>query len=89
MKLRAVCLILAIVLLSAASSFANNALQSQVVPPNAIVAGRSYGDWSAAWWQWALSNPVASNPLFDHGTCGQGQSGAVFFLGGSLPLDEP
>jgi hypothetical protein len=44
--------------------------------------GNSYGDWSAIWWQWALSLPATSHPLFDTADCGTGQSGPVFFLGG-------
>jgi len=52
--------------------------------PNSIEFGRTYGEWSAAWWQWAFSIPVASHPLFDNGDCSVGQSGAVWFLGGKF-----
>lgn len=42
---------------------------------------------SGQWWQWALSIPAASNPLADptdSKLCGVGQSGPVWFLGGTL-----
>jgi len=48
--------------------------------------GHTYGEWSAAWWQWALSIPADSNPLTD--TTGEfaavGQSGPVWFLAGTF-----
>jgi hypothetical protein len=46
--------------------------------------GMTYGDWSAAWWQWAYSLPVDGHPLFDEtgADAAAGQSGPVFFLGG-------
>jgi hypothetical protein len=47
-----------------------------------VIAGRTYGEWSAAWWQWSLSIPASSHPLFDKGDCNTGQTGQVFFLGG-------
>src|SRR5262245_37394366 len=62
-----------------------------VVPLNELYAGRSYGQWSAAWWQWALSIPVhdpacpsreqcnhpISHPLIHPtiGNCSAGNSG--------------
>ncbi len=62
----------------------DNGLTSQVIAPDAVIAGRTYGEWSAAWWQWALSISVSSNPLFDKGDCNTGQTGQVFFLGGKF-----
>jgi hypothetical protein len=55
-----------------------------VVPPQLTPLGNSYADWSASWWQWALSLPLAGHPLFDEtgAQCGAGQSGPVWFLGG-------
>ncbi len=49
-----------------------------------VAYSRAYGDWSAAWWQWTFSIPVASHPLFDNGDCSVGQSGPVWFLGGKF-----
>jgi len=48
---------------------------------DSVVFGRTYGDWNAAWWQWADSIPTANHPLFDNGDCTVGQSGPVWFLG--------
>ncbi len=55
-----------------------------VLPPQSNPYGASYGDWSARWWQWAYSLPVAGHPLFAEtgADCGAGQSGSVWFLGG-------
>jgi hypothetical protein len=44
------------------------------------------GEWTAKWWQWALSIPADQNPLFDPpgAQCTANQSGPVFFLGGTF-----
>lgn len=54
------------------------------IDANSVAYGRTYGDWSAAWWQWTNSIPVAGHPLFDNGDCSVGQSGPVWFLGGKF-----
>jgi len=56
-------------------------------PPNAKIAGKSYGEWAAAWWQWAFSIPAADNPLLVDtlgagDLCNVDQPKKVFFLGG-------
>lgn len=56
----------------------------KVIPPDSVAYGRTYGEWSAAWNQWAFSIPVAQHPLFDNGDCSVGQSGPVWFLGGKF-----
>jgi len=43
-----------------------------------------YVDLSAQWWQWAFSMPTTQHPLFDSAPCSAGQSGDVWFLGGSF-----
>jgi hypothetical protein len=55
-----------------------------VLPPGRPAYGKTYGEWSEAWWQWAYSIPVPANPLFDStgSLCGTGQSGRVWFLAG-------
>jgi hypothetical protein len=57
-----------------------------VFSPDANPYGKSYGDWAADWWQWALAEPGDLNPLNDTtgGNCMQGQFGKVWFLAGSL-----
>jgi hypothetical protein len=48
--------------------------------------GKTYGEWSAAWWQYVLSIPQSKNPLLDEKgkDCGLGQSARVFFLVGTF-----
>jgi hypothetical protein len=59
-----------------------------VIPRESVAFGKTYGDWAAAWWQWALSMPPTNSPLYDTAGCGGGQTGLdgntgpVFFLGG-------
>jgi hypothetical protein len=79
----AIVVLTALVPLSYASA-ANNGLASQVIPRDQVAYGRTYADWTAAWWQWALSIPLGVHPLFENGPCTEGQSGPVFFLGGSF-----
>ena len=48
--------------------------------------GAAYGEWSARWWQWALSIPAAVNPILDKtgANCAQGQEDDVWFLAGAF-----
>lgn len=47
--------------------------------------GVSYPQWTAKWWQWALSIPLKDNPQNDPTgkNCGLKQSGPVWFLVGT------
>jgi len=56
----------------------------KVITPDSVAYGRTFGEWSAAWNQWADSIPTAEHPLFDNGPCSVGQSGPVWFLGGKF-----
>jgi hypothetical protein len=52
------------------------------------IHGKTYGEWSAKWWQWIRSIPDPdgqSHPLTNSGEvdCSIGQSGPVFFLAGT------
>jgi hypothetical protein len=57
--------------------------------PQVTAYGKTYGEWSAQWWQWVHSIPVSTNPLLDatgeH--CGEGQfafdNDQVWFLAGT------
>jgi len=53
-------------------------------PPNSRPYGKSYAEWSQAWWQWAYGLPADGHPLFDEtgAYASAGQSGPVWFLGG-------
>ncbi len=55
---------------------------ASVLPPTATPYGTTYGQWSAAWWQWALAQPPASHPFVDDPAfdVSAGQSGRVWFL---------
>jgi hypothetical protein len=58
----------------------------KVIPRDANTYGNSSGEWSARWWQWALSIPAATNPVLDEtgAHCAEGQSKPVWFLAGSF-----
>ena len=60
---------------------AARAAEPVVVPPT----GTTYNDLAVAWWQYALGQPKATNPLLDPigANCTKGQSGPVFFLTGT------
>jgi hypothetical protein len=54
----------------------------QITSVNANAYGNTYGEWSARWWQWLLSIPMATNPNLDTtgANCAQKQAGPVFFF---------
>ncbi len=57
-----------------------------VIQPYAKIQGKSYGDWGAEWWKWALSVPFSQSPITDvTGEYGsQNQKGQVWFLAGTF-----
>ena len=59
-----------------------------VIPlnPNSLHEGKNYAAWSVEWWKWALSQQVATHPLFDPTgqNAAQGQTGDVWFIGASF-----
>jgi hypothetical protein len=58
-----------------------------VIPVNVSPHGMTYGQWSAAWWQYVYSLPNSDSPLFDAtgAHCAVGQTGNnVFFLAGAV-----
>jgi hypothetical protein len=48
----------------------------------------TYGEWSARHWQWEYSLPIDHHPLFDTADVSEGQSGPVWFLGGTFTTTE-
>ncbi|MGB0091046.1 MAG: hypothetical protein WBP81_00675 [Solirubrobacteraceae bacterium] len=52
-----------------------------MIPP----VGKIYNRVAVAWWQYALGQPTATNPLLDPtgANCAIGQAGPVFFLTGT------
>src|SRR5215470_13313076 len=72
------------------SAHAGNA-NPRILPPNSQAFGKTYGEWSVEWWRFVLSQPPATNPLFDTtgADCAIGQSGSVFFLVGAAGSGTP
>src|SRR5437016_5139326 len=63
------------------------AANSGVLPVSSKPYGKTYGEWVVSYWQWAMSIPIASNPWTSDPTgafAANGQSGPVWFLGGTL-----
>jgi hypothetical protein len=55
-----------------------------VAPPQSMPYGKSYSEWSMEWWLYTMPVPLSINP-FGYGTDGSfGQSGPVWFLGGTF-----
>jgi hypothetical protein len=55
-----------------------------VLPPQSHPYGKTYGEWEAAWWKWAFSLPADHHPLTDTAPASTGQTGNVWFLGGTF-----
>jgi hypothetical protein len=57
-----------------------------VLPPGSKPYGHTYGEWGALWWRWVLSIPGEQNPNTDDTgeDAANGQSGPVWFLGGTF-----
>jgi hypothetical protein len=59
---------------------------AKVMPIQSKSHGLSYADWSVRWWQWCFSLPVDRHPLFDTADSSEGQTGNVWFLGGTFTV---
>ncbi|MEQ1893786.1 MAG: hypothetical protein ABL998_14685 [Planctomycetota bacterium] len=76
------CLVPALLLLTGVAT-ATISYQHGIAPPSAKVAGKTYAEWSASWWQWALALPAQpGHPFFDDDQFDvtAGQTGKVWFL---------
>lgn len=86
----AVALMMVLGLILAPAAGAAQTSRFTIIPPHSAKAQSrmSYAQWSAVWWQWALSLNATGNPLPDPtgARCGAGQSrgGPVFFLVGAF-----
>jgi len=71
----------------AGSALAQATATPGVLPPGSTPYGKSYGQWSAEWWKWALALPVDGHPFLNSPDfhCNAGQTGHVWFLG--APFD--
>lgn len=64
----------------------------RVLPPRSHYGGKSYREWSIAWWQWAWAQPVATNALLQSGAvdCAAGRRNKhVWFLAGTFNTSDP
>ncbi len=60
-----------------------------VLPPKSHSHGKSYVEWSVAWWRWALALPVDGHPFSDtFSDVTAGQTGKVWFLGAPFGTTE-
>ncbi len=57
---------------------------SNVIPPNSNLQGKSYAEWSVAWWQWTLSHPFSQFDDPNGQFFASHQSGSVWFLTGAV-----
>lgn len=75
----ALILLVQVVTVEAANSNPN------VAPINSSAYGKTYGDWSAAWWQWIFAQTSATNPFSatDCATTPQPANQKVVFLVGT------
>jgi hypothetical protein len=55
----------------------------QIYAPHSTVRGKTIGEWSANWWQWALSFSAPNDPFTDPSGVNADlhQSGPVYFVG--------
>src|SRR5262245_10634985 len=59
------------------------AAHAGVLPNDAVVDGKTIGEWTAEWWKWIYAQPTNQSPLLDTdgSFAAQGQpGGSVFFL---------
>ncbi len=77
--------LLPILLLPLANQLPAANLTATVVGPKQVVAGKTQGEWSSAWWQWARSFDGEDNPIADRSGefCQLKQQGPVWFLAGT------
>jgi hypothetical protein len=70
----------------ALSLFSSPPACAEVIPPDAVIFGKTYGEWAGEWWNWGLKEPTATNALTDDtGEDGHlNQSGPVWFLAGNF-----
>lgn len=62
---------------------------SLVYQSNGLIAGQTIGQWTEAWWTWALQTPAATAPMTDPtgAFAGVDNDRAVFFIAGSFGGD--
>jgi hypothetical protein len=59
--------------------------RADILPPHAVVAGKTIGEWTADWWRWAGSFAAPNDPFTDPtgASANLRQGGPVFFVAGT------
>jgi hypothetical protein len=73
------------IFMSVVKSVGADNINPQVFSIDSKPYGMTYGQWTAKWFQWLMSIPLADNPAADDTgkNCGQKQEGPVWFLPGT------
>jgi hypothetical protein len=60
-----------------------------IAPPQSSPHGKSYSEWAAEWWKWAIATPVSTNPVLDltGENCDANQLNHAWFLAGAFTSD--
>src|SRR5690349_10248531 len=75
-------LVLIATLLAVAFSAVQASAAATVYAPGSSPAGKTYAQWSAAWWKWADGMEITHHPMYDTAPISTAQSGPVWFFGG-------
>jgi hypothetical protein len=78
--------ILSIIMITSFIALASaEAVNVNIFPIDSKPYNLTYGEWTAKWWQWALSTPQDNNPINDKTgkSCALNQKGPVWFLTGT------
>jgi hypothetical protein len=81
--------VLTVLLASSPAYASGDGQKPHILPPDSPAFGKTYGEWSAAWWQWAYSLETIHHPLFNTADVSAGQTGRVWFLGGAFSGTGP
>jgi len=80
----------ALLALSAQPAHADHPDNPGSIPPHGQPYGMSYGEWGAAWWQWAGAFPLGADPItegdgpVEFGDADDQPAGPVWFLAGNF-----
>jgi hypothetical protein len=73
-------IIAVVALIAVASPVRAGEKEVKIIPPDATYHGKTYGEWSAAFWQYALALPVEGHPFLNEEVdFSAGQKGSVWF----------
>ena len=75
-------IIAVVTLISAASHVRADEKAVTIIPPDATYHGKTYPEWTAAFWQFALALPIEGHPFLNEEIdFSAGQTGSVWFWG--------